>query len=160
MTKLSIVENSSTFKRLTTANSPATSSPVGRTSQHRSSTEQPLSLISVNGPSQISKMYGEHYGWERIQNYEIGVPTVVQWNQWHLCSARMQVLSLAQHSGLKDLGCSCGLDLILGLGTLAEQPKKKLEINDYIIIYFKKSKSRTKHYKSPKEEQATLTGIM
>ena len=31
-----------------------------------------------------------------------GVPTVVRGDQWHLCKARMQVGSLAQHSGLKE----------------------------------------------------------
>ena len=31
------------------------------------------------------------------------VSTVVQWDQWHLCSTRKQVQSLASHSGLKDL---------------------------------------------------------
>ena len=33
---------------------------------------------------------------------QLRVPTVVQWDQWHLCSTRMQVQSLAWHSGLKD----------------------------------------------------------
>ena len=27
---------------------------------------------------------------------------MAQWDQWHLCSTRMQVQSSAQHSGLKD----------------------------------------------------------
>jgi len=33
----------------------------------------------------------------------LGVPTVAQWDQQHLCSAGTHVQSLAQHSGLKDL---------------------------------------------------------
>lgn len=57
---------------------------------------------------------------------DTGVPTVVQWDQWHLCNARMQVQS--GHQGLKNLVLlSCGSDLILGLGTpyAVGQPKKK-----------------------------------
>ena len=52
-----------------------------------------------------------------------------QWDptmdQWHLCNARVQVQSLAQHSGLKDpvllqlrRRLQLWLDLIPGLGTL------------------------------------------
>ena len=32
-----------------------------------------------------------------------GVPAVMQWDQWLLCSTRMQVRFPAQHSGLKNL---------------------------------------------------------
>ena len=45
------------------------------------------------------------------------VPTVTQRDQQHLCSARTQVQSLAQHSGLKDpvlLQLWCRLKLWLG----------------------------------------------
>ena len=47
-----------------------------------------------------------------------GVPTVVQWDQWHLCSPRTQVRSLAWHSGLKDPALPqprCTLQLCLDL---------------------------------------------
>ena len=62
----------------------------------------------------------------------MGVPTVAQQNQQHLCSAWMQVPSLDQHSGLRiwcccsyDLSHNCGLDLIPGLGNVyaTGQPK-------------------------------------
>ena len=32
-----------------------------------------------------------------------GAPALAKWDRWHLCSSRMQVRSIAQHSGLKDL---------------------------------------------------------
>ena len=44
----------------------------------------------------VIRAYGvEKKGWE-------GVPPVVQQDQWHLCSSRMQVRSSASHCGLKD----------------------------------------------------------
>ena len=53
---------------------------------------------------------------------------MVQRDWWHLRSARMQVQSLAWHSGLRiwhchscGVGCNCGSDLIPSLG----QPRKK-----------------------------------
>ena len=60
------------------------------------------------------------------------VPAVMQQDQQHLCSARMQVQTLAQHNVLKDpalllLWQRSQLQLIPGLGTpcAAGQPKKK-----------------------------------
>ena len=51
------------------------------------------------------------------------VLVVVQWDPRYLCSARTQVRSPAQHSGLRiccccrcSVGCNCSLDLIPGLG--------------------------------------------
>ena len=44
-----------------------------------------------------------------------GVPTVAQQDLWHLCSARTQIQSLAQHSGFKNL------DLIPGGADQADQ---------------------------------------
>ena len=66
--------------------------------------------------------------------WTLGVPAVAQWDRWHLCSARTQVQSPAQHSSLRILhchscgvGCRCSWDLICGLGTPSSlgQPKKK-----------------------------------
>ena len=75
------------------------------------------------------------------------VPAVAQWNQWCLCSTRIQVWSQAPHSGLKDpallqasaLGHNCGSDLIPGLGTpyimgWPKKEKKKLP-TWYILCY-------------------------
>ena len=65
---------------------------------------------------------------------------MAQWDWQHLCNAKTQVQSLAQHGGLKDptcpscgVGCSCGLDLIPGLGTpYAVGQPKKIERKKYI----------------------------
>ena len=63
-----------------------------------------------------------------------GVPIVGQWDPQHLCSARRQVWSLAQHSVLRiqhccscGTGCNYGSDLIPGSGTpyATGWPKKK-----------------------------------
>ena len=57
---------------------------------------------------------------------------MAQWDRWCLCSARMQVQSLAQHHGLKDrCCCNCGVGhnwgsaLIPGLGLHAPQGRQK-----------------------------------
>lgn len=56
---------------------------------------------------------------------------MAQWNQWCLGSARRQVPSPGQHSGLGiRLGCNCGLDLIPSQGNFichqkAEKKKKE-----------------------------------
>ena len=60
---------------------------------------------------------------------------MAQWGGWCLGSLGTQVLSLVQHSGLRiHCCCSCGWDLIPGLGTpyAMEQPK----------IFLKKRKER------------------
>ena len=68
-----------------------------------------------------------------MKNRQIGAPTVAKWDRQHLCSTRMQVESLAWHSGLKDLVlpqlCRSQLDshLIPGPGNpyATGWPKKK-----------------------------------
>ena len=71
----------------------------------------------------------------QLQNTRnVGVPTVVQWDQQHLWSPGMKVGALAQHSQLRiwhchsfSLGQNCGSDLIPGLRTpyATGWPKKK-----------------------------------
>ena len=72
--------------------------------------------------------------WQLRPDCNPGLLAVVQWNQRHLGSARMQVQSPAQHIGLRiwhccscSLGHNYGLDLIPGLGPAraAGWPKKK-----------------------------------
>ena len=76
--------------------------------------------------SKILGYVGTLFEWIQL----FGVSAVAQWDQWHLCSARTQVWSLIQYSGLKDLalvGHTCVLDLIPGPGTPSARgrPKKR-----------------------------------
>ena len=71
------------------------------------------------------------------------VPSVAQWDQWHLVSTGMQVGSPAQGNGLRirrcrscGLGHNCDLDLIPSLGTpyTLGWPKKKKKIAHIVQI--------------------------
>ena len=71
---------------------------------------------------------------QKINKIFLRVPTVVQWDQWHLGSSGMQVGSPAWHSGLGiqcchscGLGHNCSSDMNTGLRTpyAVGQPKKK-----------------------------------
>ena len=58
----------------------------------------------------------------------LGVTSGVQPDWWCLCSIRTQVQSPAWHTDLALLlviGCNCGRDLILGLGTLFDEVAKQ-----------------------------------
>ena len=66
-----------------------------------------------------------------------GVPTVVHWNLRHLCSARTQIRSLAQLSGIKDpalpqlwLGSDLWPENSIAVGgqKRGEKKKKKKEV--------------------------------
>ena len=71
-----------------------------------------MPLISLHH-SRNSKDY--HFG--KIVNKHVpGIPAMAQQDQWHLCSARMQVQAPAWQSGLR-IPNYCGLDLIPGPGT-------------------------------------------
>ena len=67
------------------------------------------------------------------------VPAVVQWDRWHLVSVGTQVLSQAQHSGLRIQCLSCGVgqdfgsDLIRGPGApdAAGWPKERGKITSF-----------------------------
>ena len=64
----------------------------------------------------------------------VGVPSVAQWDLWYLCSAG-SIPCPAQwvkRSGCRS-GCSCGLDLIPGVGIahchgVAKKEKKKIRM--------------------------------
>ena len=69
-----------------------------------------------------------------LENTNVGVPAVIQWDGQCLWHTRTQVQSLTWHSGLRNwhgctLACNCGSDLIPGSGTLydAAWSKKKNE---------------------------------
>ena len=62
-----------------------------------------LEIIILSEVSQIKTNIIWDYWYVKSNKEWYRVPTVVQWNQQHLCSARMQVQSPAQNSGLKDL---------------------------------------------------------
>lgn len=69
---------------------------------------------------------GKYQGWKKgfksktylIGKYSRGIPTVGQWDWWHLCSARTKVPDMAQWFKRiqcccsSSLGCKCGLDLV------------------------------------------------
>lgn len=74
------------------------------------------------------------------------IPSVVQRDWWHLGSPGTQVQSLAWYSGLRILcchSCSCGLDLIAGLGTPcakgAKKEKKKTNQKTHTHLYMHSS---------------------
>ena len=79
---------------------------------------------------------------------KIGIPTVVQWDWWHLWSAGTQVISQAWHCGLRiqhynscGVGHNCGLDLIPVPGTpyAAGWPKMKRKKKFHDLGYETKS---------------------
>ena len=91
-----------------------------------------------------------------IKAANVGISVVVQWDQGCLRSTRMQVWSLAWHSGLRiqhsrcscSLACNCSSDLIPG----PEAPyatgwlKKKMQ---QVLVFHKKILYHSSHCQSP-----------